>query len=928
MPYYALLCTLLLLLLPTPLSAQPAPPDATPRLLSASPAGLHLHWASPAPQMQRAPAHALDVTLAHWDTALTADQVQLPYATALLVLPPTGAVTLTTHPLTVTTRQLRAPLNTAPPWAIPPMWPLPTLPTATVTLTEIGHVRGVRLGQLTFVPLQYDPETLRLTHTQAVAVQITFAAPLPGGTVSTRPDPLHAALHSLVLNPDRLAPYPAAPRSPALVAALATADPQAQLHLHERGLYTLPWSALAAAGLVTAASDPARVQLQRSATDEELALHWDAAGQRYLFYADPQPTRWAAHEMYRVSYAAQPGRRMTARPASPAQPAGTAWATVLHAEQHHYDSLRPAPRSGIPWYWNCLERPAGATCSPARDYTFTLDAPLTSGPPATLTLWLMSYTAAPPNPDHHITAQVNGAALGTLTWEGQGPLTLTLSVPASLLQAGINTLHLALPGLPDVTIEGVWVEAFALRYPVAGLADERALVFTGATDPRTYTLTGIPSGARLYDISDSAAPISLPPDTTITDGVAGPHTYLIVPPAALRTTPPLAPIPTLTEPPGADYLILAPAAFIPALAPLQDFHAARGLTTFAAPLEAIYAAYGDGRMDPAALHAFVAHAYATWDPPPAYLLLVGDGTWDPLDHLGTGTPTLLPPYLVYADPWLGEIPADNRYVAVAGNDLLPDLAVGRLPVNTLAELEAVLAKIIAYATSPYPGVWNTRHVFVADDPDPAGDFPAEAEKITAFVPVTHTVTRLYCTEQPGDLYACGNLPEVRAGVLEAWNQGALVMSWVGHSAFQQWEHGRLFHTDDLPTLSRGPHYPLGLSLSCFTGHFTHPDPAMTGMDEALVRLPQAGAIATFGNSGLGLGSTQTPLHRAFYQSGLSATPAPPGVAATSAKIALAGGPGKHLIDGFHFLGDPALPLQWAVRPWSAWLYLPLVTRAP
>jgi len=98
------------------------------------------------------------------------------------------------------------------------------------------------------------------------------------------------------------------------------------------------------------------------------------------------------------------------------------------------------------------------------------------------------------------------------------------------------------------------------------------------------------------------------------------------------------------------------------------------------------------------------------------------------------------------------------------------------------------------------------------------------------------------------------------------------------------------------------------------------------MDEALLRLSEAGAIATFGNAGLGLGSSQTPLHHAFYVSALGAEPVPPGVAANVAKTAVAGGIARHLVDGFHFFGDPALPLQREALPWTTLLYLPLVVR--
>ncbi|MBN1179571.1 MAG: hypothetical protein JXD18_10180 [Anaerolineae bacterium] len=858
-----------------------------------------------------------------WPLATQPGQPGLPYTTTLIVLPPTSKVTLTTRILSETTRLLPAPLGIEPSSEAPLLWVPPGLPSAGVTLTELGRLRGLRLARLTFVPLDYDPATLRLTQIHAITATLQFTMPLDASPLST--SPLSAALQPLVVNPELLARYPQFESQIAAAEHATTASPQAQLRLEERGLYALSWSGLEVSGVVTSTADPAYVRMHRPATGSEVALQWDAAGQRFLFYADPLPTRWADHEVYRVSYGTAPGERMETRTAPPPQPSGTVWSTVQREAQRSYDSRYRSPRDGDHWYWSCLEHPSGGVCPASASYTMSLQPPLTTHLTATLTLWLQGYTSAAPNPDHRVAVAWNDGALGEVTWEGPAYVTATLDVPATLLQSGNNSLQLTLPGLAGVSVEGVWLDAFALDYPIVGTTSS-SIIFSGEPTPHAYTLTGLPQTTLIYDVTDIDAPVILPPSWPVTDAEGGAHSYLALHPEAVRDVPPLEPVASLTEPPGADYLVLAPQALIASLAPLLDLHTARGLTTFVAPVEAIYDQYGDGRMDPAALRAFVAHTYATWTPQPAYLLLVGDGTWDPLDHLGTGTLTLLPPYLALADPWLGEIASDNGYVTVDGSDALPDLAVGRLTVNDSAELDVVVAKLVTYATAPLPGDWNTRHIFVADDPDPASNFPAEAEQVTALVPLTHTTTRIYCTNAPDDVYACGNLPDVRTDLLQGWNDGALVLNWIGHSSFQQWEHGRLFHTDDLPALFPLSRYPLVLSISCFTGNFVHPDPLQTGMDESLLRLSNAGAVGVYGSSGMGVGSDHSPLHQAFYQIALGDNPAPPGVAGSVAKAVVVGGAGAYLADSYHFFGDPALSLHWEVQPWAAHIYLPLMVR--
>ena len=73
------------------------------------------------------------------------------------------------------------------------------------------------------------------------------------------------------------------------------------------------------------------------------------------------------------------------------------------------------------------------------------------------------------------------------------------------------------------------------------------------------------------------------------------------------------------------------------------------------------------------------------------------------DYLGTGAQSYMPPYLAYVDPWMGETSADNRYVSVSGDDILPDMHIGRLSVGTPMEAAAIVDKILSYETTPDSG---------------------------------------------------------------------------------------------------------------------------------------------------------------------------------------------------------------------------------
>jgi hypothetical protein len=134
---------------------------------------------------------------------------------------------------------------------------------------------------------------------------------------------------------------------------------------------------------------------------------------------------------------------------------------------------------------------------------------------------------------------------------------------------------------------------------------------------------------------------------------------------------------------GADYLIITHQDFYTAVQPLANDRASRGLRVKMVKVQDVYDEFNFGLLDPQAIRDFLAYAYHNWQPPaPTFVLLVGDGTFDPLNYLGDLRPEFIPPYLADVDYWIGETAADNRYVSVSGDDFLPDMALGRLPVNT------------------------------------------------------------------------------------------------------------------------------------------------------------------------------------------------------------------------------------------------------
>ena len=140
----------------------------------------------------------------------------------------------------------------------------------------------------------------------------------------------------------------------------------------------------------------------------------------------------------------------------------------------------------------------------------------------------------------------------------------------------------------------------------------------------------------------------------------------------------------------AQYVIVTHPAFASAVADLVALEQSRGFTTEVVTTDRIFAAYSDHASSAAALKSFFSASLALGNL--RYVLLVGADTTDPYDHLGLGSVSFVPTDYKNFVPVVTYSPTDESLVDRA-NDGLGDVPIGRLPVRTPAELDAVVAKL-------------------------------------------------------------------------------------------------------------------------------------------------------------------------------------------------------------------------------------------
>lgn len=165
---------------------------------------------------------------------------------------------------------------------------------------------------------------------------------------------------------------------------------------------------------------------------------------------------------------------------------------------------------------------------------------------------------------------------------------------------------------------------------------------------------------------------------------------------------------------AADLVIIAHAAFHSSVAPLKALREAQGLTVALIDVADVYDEFNFGDKSPSALRHFLHHAATVWQTPPRFVLLVGDASSDPHNYLELGDVDFVPTQFV-ATAFL-ETASDDWFVDFDG-DSVPELAIGRLPVQTVEEADIVVAKLLGYGQTGTPGPWTRDALVVADHPD-------------------------------------------------------------------------------------------------------------------------------------------------------------------------------------------------------------------
>jgi hypothetical protein len=296
------------------------------------------------------------------------------------------------------------------------------------------------------------------------------------------------------------------------------------------------------------------------------------------------------------------------------------------------------------------------------------------------------------------------------------------------------------------------------------------------------------------------------------------------------------------------------------------------LTTTIVYVDDILNEFSGGLMDPTAIRDFLKYAYEHWETKPTYVLLFGDGSFDYLNTVKNNI-NIVPTYQSYSTYYplfeMYSYPMDDYYSRIIGNDKNADLAVGRVCVQNVNEAEIAVDKIIEYETGEDKGDWRNRITLVADD-GPAGgtdDYAihtSQSEDLAIdIIPEYIDEQKIYLVAYPTVYVGVGRRkPDVNKAIIDAINNGTLVLNYVGHGAPKFWAHEYVFETAVAVPQMTNKNYFMLTAATCDFGRFD--DPTSQSGTEDMLNKQGAGAISAFTATRV-VGSTDNAaLNTAFY----------------------------------------------------------------
>ncbi|MEN9998908.1 MAG: hypothetical protein RI922_1898 [Bacteroidota bacterium] len=324
----------------------------------------------------------------------------------------------------------------------------------------------------------------------------------------------------------------------------------------------------------------------------------------------------------------------------------------------------------------------------------------------------------------------------------------------------------------------------------------------------------------------------------------------------------------------ADYLIVTHKNFTSYAERLADLHRDQGMTVHVVTSQQVFNEYSSGMLDPTAIRMFAKMFYdrGASNPTsrPKYLLLFGDGTFDPKNRVANNN-NYIPTYQVLtSENHIDAMVTDDYYGMLNDNESIMavdmlDIGVGRLLVSDAQMAKQQVDKIEHYmhngsnlfsttttncncdssSSSKTFGDWRLNYVQITDDEESGYFVVQDCEPQYKYTKINHT--EMNCEKLYSDAFTQVSMaggeryPDVNEAITNQVEKGALLINYVGHGGEVGFAEERIVTVPQIQSWKNIDKLNLFVSATC---EFTkYDDPARVSAGEWASLNPYGSSIA-------------------------------------------------------------------------------------
>ena len=373
---------------------------------------------------------------------------------------------------------------------------------------------------------------------------------------------------------------------------------------------------------------------------------------------------------------------------------------------------------------------------------------------------------------------------------------------------------------------------------------------------------------------------------------------------------------------GAEFIIITHSRFMEWANELKNYRmneSSNSVSSIVVNVDDIYNEFSGGSVDPAAIRNFLQHAYENWNTKPFYVLLFGDGNYDYYNYEGLDL-NFIPAYeLSYSLDEMYSYPSDDFYSRISGEDVKADVAIGRFNTQTVEDAEIIINKIKKYEADPERSLWKNTITLIADDNITSKGIETtphtkQSETLAeTIIPDYFIENKIYLAAYPTVYTGAGRRkPEVNRAIINAVNQGTLMLNYIGHGDPNRWAHENVFTTDaSIPQLQNEKYFFL-TAATCDYGKY---DQVETQCATEIMMLMEGGAIGAISAVRPVESGDNAAMNKTFYTN-LFNNPANPYFCIGDAYMLTKQARTDVNDEKFHLFGDPTLHLNVPTLPVS------------